>query len=281
MSQKAITRVSKKPSIPLIWKAFFILSLLCFPFTPSISQSKDPLRIKEKSFQSGEKLSYKVKYQLAGIWTKVARVDFTVETAESPKGPCYQFQGKGWTLPFYDAFFKVRDIYRSQATRQDLTSLRFSRKVQEGNNVYSENCLFDHDKGMFYIKGTRTNSVDSVPLPSNALDVLTAIYRCRSMDLEGLRKKDSVPIDMVLGKDVHSTFFIYRGKKPCKGPNGRSLKCHYIEPKLIEGSIFKKGDQMKVFVTDDTRKIPVYVESEIVVGSVKVELMDMKGTIDP
>ncbi|MFB6258557.1 MAG: DUF3108 domain-containing protein [Flavobacteriales bacterium] len=255
--------------------------LLLFISELSHAQS-GALRIKEKAFKAGEMLSYKVKYRVAGIWTKVGRIDFTTEKDTcTGRGLCYEFQGKGWTLPFYDPFFKVRDIYRSHATWQDLASALFSRKVREGGNIYSEYYRFDHEKGMFYRKGTTTKGVDSVPLPAHALDVLTAIYRCRSMDLEGLQKKERVPVDLILGKKVHSTDFIYRGKKNCKGPEGRTLDCHYIEPKLIEGSIFKEGDRMKVLVTDDARKLPVYVESEIVVGKVKVELMEMKGTIDP
>jgi hypothetical protein len=38
---------------------------------------------------------------------------------------------------------------------------------------------------------------------------------------------------------------------------------------------------MKVLVTDDRRKLPVYVKSEILVGEVKVYLSGAEGTIDP
>ncbi len=248
----------------------------------SFTQSEDPLRIKDKAFQAGERLSYKVKYRLAGIWTKVGRVDFTVSRDTCPNHhPCYEFQAKGWTLSFYDRIFKVRDIYRSHATWDDIESIHFSRNVREGGNIYSEYYRFDHEKKMVYRKGSRSQKVDSIPLPPNALDVLTAVYRCRSMDLEPLSKNDSVHIDLVLGDDPQSTHFIYRGKKPCEGPNGSSLTCHYIEPELIKGSIFKEGDRMKVLVTDDARKIPVYVETEIIVGRVKVKLVGMEGSIDP
>jgi hypothetical protein len=52
-----------------------------------------------------------------------------------------------------------------------------------------------------------------------------------------------------------------------------SYKTIMFKPKLIEGTLFKGGEEMTVFVTDDKYKIPVYIETPIVVGKVKVYLL--------
>lgn len=38
---------------------------------------------------------------------------------------------------------------------------------------------------------------------------------------------------------------------------------------------------MKVWVTDDNNKIPLYIETPIVVGSIKVKLVSYKGLRNP
>jgi hypothetical protein len=46
---------------------------------------------------------------------------------------------------------------------------------------------------------------------------------------------------------------------------------------LIEGTIFKGGEDMYVWVTDDKNRIPVLVEAKILIGSVKAYLESAKG----
>lgn len=42
-----------------------------------------------------------------------------------------------------------------------------------------------------------------------------------------------------------------------------------VSPLLVAGDVFKGGENMKVWVSDDEYRIPVMVEAKIIVGSVK------------
>jgi hypothetical protein len=46
---------------------------------------------------------------------------------------------------------------------------------------------------------------------------------------------------------------------------------------LLKGSIFDGGEKMTIWVTDDANHIPVRVETPIVVGSVKIDLMSYEN----
>ena len=41
---------------------------------------------------------------------------------------------------------------------------------------------------------------------------------------------------------------------------------------LVAGSVFKGGENLTVWITNDRNKVPVFVETPIIVGSVKVRL---------
>jgi len=45
----------------------------------------------------------------------------------------------------------------------------------------------------------------------------------------------------------------------------------------VEGTIFKAGERMKVWVTKDRNLIPIYIESQIRVGSIRSELKEYHG----
>src|SRR5258706_264273 len=54
-----------------------------------------------------------------------------------------------------------------------------------------------------------------------------------------------------------------------------------FRPLLIKGTIFSGGEKMTVWVSDDENHIPLRVESPIVVGKVKVDMMGNKNLRHP
>ena len=81
---------------------------------------------------------------------------------------------------------------------------------------------------------------------------------------------------MYLDDVVYPIYLTYLGKEKIKTKYGtyNTLK---FRPKLIEGTIFTGGEKMTVYVTDDQNKIPVYIETPIIVGTIKVYLYAAKG----
>jgi hypothetical protein len=50
--------------------------------------------------------------------------------------------------------------------------------------------------------------------------------------------------------------------------------CWEFHPTLIDGTVFKPGDEMKVLMTADDRRLPVYIETELIVGAAKIHLSE-------
>jgi hypothetical protein len=71
-----------------------------------------------------------------------------------------------------------------------------------------------------------------------------------------------------LGKDVMTTRY---GK----------FKVIKLAPLLVKGTIFKDGDKMVVWVTDDENHIPVRIETPIAVGSIKVDMVGYENLRHP
>jgi hypothetical protein len=52
-------------------------------------------------------------------------------------------------------------------------------------------------------------------------------------------------------------------------------------PQLQEGRVFKDGESMKIWISDDENKLMIKVETKIIVGTIKAELSSFKGLKNP
>mgnify|MGYP003315413968 CR=1 FL=1 len=97
-----------------------------------------------------------------------------------------------------------------------------------------------------------------------------------------MNKKGDNSLNIVLDKQVYENInIIYKGKNKVTNQNKKSIDCIHFQINLIEGTIFKANETMDVFVSDDANRIPIYVEAEILVGSIRVYSKVIKGTKVP
>jgi hypothetical protein len=81
---------------------------------------------------------------------------------------------------------------------------------------------------------------------------------------------------MFLDNEVFNMYVRYLGKDDVKTKYGK-FRAIKFKPLLIKGTIFEGGEKMTVWVSDDANKIPLRIESPIVVGTVKVDMMGYKN----
>ena len=85
---------------------------------------------------------------------------------------------------------------------------------------------------------------------------------------------------MFLDDEVFNLYIWYVGKERITTKYG-TFNTIKISPLLSEGTIFKGGEKMMVWVSDDANHIPVRVDSPILVGSVKVDLVGYEKLRNP
>ena len=81
---------------------------------------------------------------------------------------------------------------------------------------------------------------------------------------------------MFLENEVHHLYIRYLGREEIKTRYG-TFKAIRIKPLLVAGTIFTGGEHMTVWVSDDQNRIPVRIESPILIGSIKVDMTGYKN----
>lgn len=275
---------SKRNNTPFFTlKAKLTLVILAFLLGLNFSATAQ-CSVGDIPFKSGEQLNYDVYYYLKKMWVPAGKVRFQVSDTSYNGKNCFFLDGKGKSLKNYDYFFRVRDQYASIVDKNTLMPYRFLRDVSEGGFELFEDYRFNHQTESAKVYTNKKDSSQNLMMkvPKCTYDVMTCVYRARCMDFSKLKVNDSLPLPMVLDKEIYNNVYVrYTGKARLKGEDGRYYNCIKFKPLLIQGTIFTDGEEMEVFVTDDQNRIPIYVEAKIVVGTIKAYLTSFKNNKYP
>ena len=247
-----------------------LLFLILLSLTIRLTAGDDFCGIRNKSFLAGEQISFVVFYNALGIYVNAGTASFTTTLEKIANKPVYHVVGVGNTNSKYDWIFKVRDRYETYFDTATLQPYKFIRNIEEGGYKKYENITFNQSANT----AITTNGVFKVP---NCIqDVLSAIYYARNIDFNNYKAGDKIPFSMFMDNEVFNLYVRYVGKETIKTKYGkfRTIK---FKPLLVKGTLFEGGERMTVWVTDDLNKVPVRIESPIVVGTVKVDLMGYKN----
>lgn len=258
-----LTDARPKPDTTMLKK--LLLSLFLLPVT--VFAQQDFCGVTNNAFQDGENLDFKVWYKMGRLWVGAGQASFSVSNATMQNRPVYHIIGDGRTLKSYEWFYKVRDRYETFIDKETMLPLKFIRNVNEGGYRIYNNVTFNHRVS----QAVSTNGVFSIPTCTQ--DVLSAIFYARSIDYNKYQKGAKIPFNMFLDDKVYPLHIRYLGKYQINTRYG-TFNAIKISPMLIEGTIFKGGEKMIVWVSDDANRVPLRIESPILVGDIIVDLIN-------
>lgn len=217
-------------------------------------------------FRPGEKLNFKVRWGIVPAGEAVLEV----RPVEEVKGvPSYHFTLTARTTPFIDLFYKVRDRIDGYADLEMTHSLLY-KEEKRGRRKRRVVVEFDWKKGEAQ-RVSAGNKRPPVSLARGSFDPLSIFYAFRLRDLE--RSKEIV-IPVSDGKKLAAGRATVL-KREAIDVLGKRYDAYLVEPDLQAiGGVFEKSKdaRLKIWVTADERRIPVKIESEVVVGSFVAEL---------
>jgi len=230
--------------------------------------------IKNISFKEGEKLTFKVYYNMSFVWITAGYADFTAKAEDLNGQKVYHITGDGSTAKSYEWFYKVRDRYETFIDRETMLPARFVRNVNEGGFKINQDVYFDQHRLQ------ATSDKKTYTIAQCTQDVLSAIYYARNIDYSKYNPGDKIPFNMFLDDKMYSLYIKYVGKEKIETKMG-TFYAIKIVPLLIEGTIFKGGEKMTIWVSDDNNHLPLRIDSPILVGSIKVDLIGYNNLRNP
>jgi hypothetical protein len=251
----------------IIFFAVFLTVTSINAESPAVSENGDRTlrKITNRSFVPGEILKFRIHYGFvdAGEATLEIKPDYQKFGGRD----CYHVVGSGKSVGAFDWFFKVRDRYESIVDKDAIVPWLFVRRVNEGGYIINQNVSFNH-----YHDSAKSEKT-TISVPDNTQDLISSFYYARTLDFGNAKEGDIFEITGYLDDAVIPLNLKFVGRENIKSKKG-TFRCIKLRPMLQEGRVFKDQEDMTIWVSDDENKIPVRVQTDILVGSIKMDLVD-------
>jgi hypothetical protein len=224
--------------------------------------------ISNTAFTFGEKLKYRLHYGPLDA----GNCEFVVadEAVEVNNRKSFHIKVSGKSTGMVDAMFKVRDEYESYVDEEAIIPWKCIKKVREGKYKDSDFIIFDQKNGV------ATSKRGKVDIQEQTQDIVSAIYFARTTNMSNAKIGDVFPVNFYMDAENYQLRFKFVKRETIKTDAG-TFKALVIKPQLLKGRVFKDEEALTLWVSDDENKIPLMVESDIFVGSVKAELTNYSG----
>lgn len=220
-------------------------------------------------FGVGEYLEFSVSYNIIRAGTATLSVD---GIEEIDGHACYKIVSTARSNGFVSTFFEVRDNVQSLMDVRGLFTRKFERHLREGKYVKDEVVLIDYGAGLAYY-----DDGDTVEVRSSSQDALSSLYFVRTLKLD---VGEMVAFPNHTGKKNYPMRVRVLGRERIKTPAGR-FDCLVVEPRLKSAGIFKHKGKLTVWLSDDAKRIPVQMKSQVTIGSITATLVKWKAGRPP
>ena len=217
-------------------------------------------------YKLGEYAAYKVSF--GPIWVGYADLEITEIKTINHK-PSFHIIGKGKTAPFFDWFFKVRDVYETFIDTTTLLPIEFKRDVNEGGHLINQHYSFNHLDSI-----VRTQDSNFYILP-NSQDMLSALFYARTFKKDSILNGKSFYVPIFMDDENYYLEIKYLQNEILETKWGK-INCMTFQPKMQEGRVFEDGEEMKIWISDDHNHLLLKVETKIWTGTIKAVLDDYK-----
>jgi len=216
---------------------------------------------------AGEKLTFKVGWEFINAGTATM-------TVSAPTDKAYKVHTFARTNKFLDMFKKVRDTIVSEGVCVDdkMQSTHFDLEQHERSYHAKKQTFFDwqHNKVLY----TQNKKTDSYDVPAGHLNVIDAFFRVRNEKLT-MGQTLSIPV-FDSRKTYNVVVTVGKKKKMLRAPWGGHVECISLEPVLKTEGIFSSKGKLKIWVTNDSRHIPIKLIAKIKIGHIVGTLSDYK-----
>jgi hypothetical protein len=171
----------------------------------------------------------------------------------------------------FSRIFRVRDEIETVVARSDFSTLRYTKRLDEEDDKIHEVTTVENGVA------TRVRKkVKKVDVPRPVYDPISVIYFLRTVDLTD-GKVHELPL-VADGKLYMVRTRVLR-RETIETPAG-SFRTIVVEPEM-ESAGRKREEKLLIWYSDDERRIPVRIRSEIKVGAITATLKAIRAGAGP
>lgn len=217
-------------------------------------------------FGVGERLEYGGKYGIISAGSAELLVA-DIDTMRGHRSWEFRFTTEV-SVPFY----KNRSEFTSWTGTRDWVSRQFSKQVTENDKERNEIFRIYPDSGFY----RRNDNTEVKATPALPLDDVAFFYWVRTIPLEVGK---TYRFDRYFRAEHNPVIIRVEKRERKEMPDGTKVETLLLRPIVNEdGGMFHEKSKAKLWITDDARRIPVEIETNLIIGNLKLILRSYTPT---
>jgi hypothetical protein len=223
------------------------------------------------AFGTGERLVFDVNFGFVTAGEAVLSVT-RIDTLAGRR--CFRVEFTVNSLPSFSWVFKVEDHYLTFVDEKTIAPWKFEQHIREGNFRKDFVAEFDQRQKIAKAEGREH------PTPQYVHDILSAFYYVRTIDFSGKKPGDLIMLSNFYSDTTYDLAVKVLGRQELDIEAG-TFRTIVVEPMVKDGGLFKSEGRIVIWLTDDERKMPIRVNTKVIIGSIDTELRSYSGLRGP
>jgi hypothetical protein len=237
----------------------------------AVEQPFEYRKLPNHAFTVGERLTFDVNY---GFITAGEAVMSVPAYQDIDGRKCYRVEFTVNSLKSFSWVYKVEDRYLTFIDVDAIAPLRFEQHIREGS--YSRDFTADFDQ----VDHVARTTDGMHPIPPYVHDIMSAFYYFRTFDLSNAKVGDMYSLHNFYKDSTYELGVRILGRQELEVAAG-IFRTIVVEPLVKEGGLFKSEGRLVIWLSDDELKIPVRVNTKVLIGSIDTELREYSGLAGP
>ena len=222
-------------------------------------------------FPVGEELVYQIK------WGAIPVGELTVTTGwiEDAEGELLQLRARVRSNRAIALLYPVSIDMESVVQVDSFLPLRHTLISREGRRRKHEEMLFDHDKGKAHLHAVLRGRKETVELEHETRDLFTFLYYVRRYPMElGSKTHHRVLTD---DKIYDLWLEVDEAEQRVSTLLDERVSAVAVEPEAAFEGVFRRQGRLEIHVSRDARQLMLQMRANVPIGSVRVELVEVRG----
>ncbi|HMC21452.1 MAG TPA: DUF3108 domain-containing protein [Thermoanaerobaculia bacterium] len=245
-------------------KRWLLIAILAMA-SPAVADVQD-------IFVKGETLDFEL------TWLLVTGGGMRMTIGPVPNDPAhFRITSIAKSSSSFSFIFKVRDAMTSIVNRDDFSTIRYEKHLNERGRRKDDTTIID-ERRKIATRRRPNHDTEQIIVPKPVFDPLSLVYHLRSLDL----RPGNVHRFTVFADGKVYTLEANVARTETIGTPMGTFKTIVVEPKMLAGGLFRDEGTLTIWYSDDARHIPVRIRSELKVGSITANLRGIRnGAADP
>lgn len=220
----------------------------------------------------GETLKYSAYFNWSAIWVKGGEAVFKAEQI----GNYFHYNVNAYTMPKWRWIYDLNTSIEAYMNRHTMQPVSYASNTYEDKKTHHEKITFLNGKLKYSAWGDSISSMKTTEVdhPECSYDLLNEVYASRNLDLSQYQVGEKIPFNVFFTSKMTTIYGQIEGYETIKTRAGKTYDCIKCKANSIPNTIFDAKEPVYVWVTNDERHVPVYVQCKIKLGYIKVYLED-------